>query len=115
MRHHLIALAAASLAGCGEKQAESTPERQSAAGEVLGGEVSDEMLPLDSARSTSPPVRSGPAQESTTERQPGTATPAAQPAPAPPSEPETERSPLPRPEVSGGPAGRQPLEPDTPQ
>lgn len=64
MRHLLIAtLALATLAGCTPTPAETPPERQSAAGEVLGGEVSDEMLPLDTARSTSPAGRSGPGED----------------------------------------------------
>ena len=45
------------LVGCGDKDgAPAGPERRSAAGEVLGGEVTDAMIPLDKIRSTSPPA-----------------------------------------------------------
>lgn len=49
-------LATAALAACGG-EAETGPERRSAAGEVLGGTISDDMLPLDTVRSQSPPLR----------------------------------------------------------
>ena len=59
MRPALIPSALAVLAllsACDDKsKGAADPERGSAAGEVLGGEVSDAMLPLDTARSTSPP------------------------------------------------------------
>jgi hypothetical protein len=48
----------ASLAGCGGKQADG-PERKTAAGEVLGGSISDAMLPLDTVESQNPPLREG--------------------------------------------------------
>lgn len=54
MRLALIAVACAALLACGEKTDTAGPERRSAAGEVLGGEVTDDMLPLDTVRSTSP-------------------------------------------------------------
>lgn len=61
MRTALILSALAPLAllsACGDKTGKPAgPERRSAAGEVLGGEVGDAMLPLDTARSTSPPGR----------------------------------------------------------
>lgn len=44
------------LAACGEK-ADTGPERKTAAGEVLGGSISDAMLPLDTVQSQSPPLR----------------------------------------------------------
>jgi len=50
----LIALFAVFLAACGDSGQTGGVERKSAAGEVLGGEVSDAMLPLDSVKSTSP-------------------------------------------------------------
>ena len=44
-----------SLAACGDNKSDPEQgERGSAAGEVLGGTVSDAMIPLDSLRSTSP-------------------------------------------------------------
>ena len=58
MRSALILPILASItlvSACGDKaDAPAGSERRSAAGEVLGGEVSDAMLPLDTARSTSP-------------------------------------------------------------
>ena len=58
MRAHalpaLILLAA--LAACGDKKSDG-PERKTAAGEVLGGSISDAMLPLATVTSQSPPLR----------------------------------------------------------
>lgn len=103
MRPHLIAIAAAAaLGGCSDNQPQSTPERRTAAGEVLGGETSDAMIPLETARSTSPPARSTPTGE------PGFVNEAA-PLPAP-----GERRALPTPEISGGPRDRQPVGVETP-
>ncbi len=45
------------IAGCGDKNPGSDGERKTAAGEVLGGTISDDMLPLDSVTSQSPPLR----------------------------------------------------------
>ena len=45
----------AGLAGCGETAPPAQPaERGTAAGQVLGGTVSDAMIPLDTVRSVSP-------------------------------------------------------------
>ena len=44
------------LGACGGDAA-SEAERKTAAGEVLGGSISDEMLPLDTVTSQSPPLR----------------------------------------------------------
>lgn len=53
--HRLLILAAlAGLAACTEQPKESGTERRTAAGELLGGEIGDAMLPLDTVRSTSP-------------------------------------------------------------
>ena len=57
MRLALTMSALAALTACGGQPENAGPERRSAAGEVLGGEVSDEMLPLDTVRSTSPADR----------------------------------------------------------
>jgi hypothetical protein len=46
----------AALAACGGDTG-SEGERGSAAGEVLGGTISDDMLPLDTVTSQSPPLR----------------------------------------------------------
>lgn len=59
MRFVLIVIAAAVLSACGAKD-DAPPERTRPAGQVLGGEVTDDMLPLDTARSVSPAGRSGP-------------------------------------------------------
>lgn len=49
------------LAACGDKDgAGSRAERQTAAGEVLPGTISDEMLPLDEVKSQSPPLKDSP-------------------------------------------------------
>lgn len=45
------------IAGCGDKNAGNDSERKTAAGEVLGGTISDDMLPLDAVTSQSPPLR----------------------------------------------------------
>ena len=44
------------LAAC-NGSGEKGPERKTAAGEVLGGSISDAMLPLDTVQSQSPPLR----------------------------------------------------------
>ena len=88
MRLALTMSALAALTACGGQPEAAGPERRSAAGEVLGGEVSDDMLPLDTVRSTAPadPRAAGPS---------GTAAPAGTGRPTPPSIPDAE--------VSGGP------------
>lgn len=45
------------LAACGETTPERSQEVREAEGEVLGGSISDDMLPLDSLRSQSPTIR----------------------------------------------------------
>lgn len=47
------------LAGCGENSAPDTTQDDDATarGEVLGGTISDDMLPLDTLRSQSPPLQ----------------------------------------------------------
>lgn len=88
MRLALIPVATLALAACQSGPADATPERGNAAGEVLGGEASDAMLPLDTVRSTSP---AEPARSTTPEATPGQDA-QAEPTPV-----------LPRPKVSGGP------------
>lgn len=44
------------LAACNGTE-DKGPERKTAAGEVLGGSISDAMLPLDTVQSQSPPLR----------------------------------------------------------
>lgn len=48
---------ALALAACGGSGDEAEGERKTAAGEVLGGTISDDMLPLDTVTSQSPPLR----------------------------------------------------------
>ena len=45
------------LSACGGDKDEAEGERKTAAGEVLGGSISDDMLPLDTVQSQSPPLR----------------------------------------------------------
>ena len=53
------------LAACDDGETAAGPERKTAAGEVLGGSISDAMLPLDTVQSQSPPLReSSAAQDS---------------------------------------------------
>lgn len=85
------------LTACGGGTTDAGPERKSAAGEVLGGEVNDDMLPIDTARSTPPAGRSAPAPEDSAPETAQTARP----------EPR-----LPRPQMSGGPEPYVPSGPD---
>ncbi|ANY19485.1 hypothetical protein A6F68_00960 [Tsuneonella dongtanensis] len=48
---------ALALAACGGGGGGAEAERKTAAGEVLGGSISDDMLPLDTVTSQSPPLR----------------------------------------------------------
>lgn len=96
MRLASIVIALAALAACQDKPATNGTERSSAAGQVLGGEVTDDMLPLDTVQSTSPadpragvPDAAGESDSATTA-------------------PEPNPGPLPSPDVSGEPQGRQP-------
>ena len=85
------------LAGCGD-EAEPNAERRTAAGEVLGGTINDEMLPLDTVTSQGPPM--GPTADSdedspTAPASTGNAGPAS-PGPRPaPAAPESEPAPAP--------------------
>ena len=54
-----LALALA-LAGCGDKADQPANDTRSAEGEVLGGTISDAMLPLETVKSQSPPLRASP-------------------------------------------------------
>lgn len=45
------------LAACQQGEPEAAPAGQRAEGEVLGGSISDEMIPLEQLRSQSPPLR----------------------------------------------------------
>ncbi len=67
-----LLLPIALLASCGEEAPVETPpdEGREAMGEVLGGTISDDMLPLDTVRSQSPPLREA-SEDSTTGAAPG--------------------------------------------
>ena len=60
----LAALASLSLLAACNGSGEKGPERKTAAGEVLGGSISDAMLPLDTVQSQSPPLRESAAASS---------------------------------------------------
>lgn len=54
----VLALAALALGACDSSDpAQTAPSGNRAEGEVLGGTISDDMIPLDSLRSQSPPLR----------------------------------------------------------
>lgn len=53
----LAALALLALISACNGSGEKGPERKTAAGEVLGGSITDAMLPLDTVQSQSPPLR----------------------------------------------------------
>ena len=79
----LMILAAGTLAGCGDSAptpAATDDASAGAKGEVIGGTISDAMLPLDRLRSQSPPLSEERAAGSTG------ASPAPAPAPAAPDE-----------------------------
>jgi hypothetical protein len=54
----VAAIAFVTLSACGDEAAEpiSTETGGEAAGEILGGTISDEMIPLEELTSTSPPA-----------------------------------------------------------
>ena len=91
MRLALIILPAlAAVSACGDEAANKGPERTNAAGEILGGEVSDDMLPLDTVRSTSPAGESEQSENNSTPAPGGRAKPPERDgtaAEAPPAEP----------------------------
>ncbi len=65
----------AALSACDEQAAEG-PERKTAAGEVLGGSITDEMLPLDTVQSQSPAERGASDSAATGDDEEGEAEPA---------------------------------------
>lgn len=52
-----LALVAALPAACGDKERNAEGDARMAAGEVRGGTISDDMLPLDTVKSQSPPLK----------------------------------------------------------
>lgn len=65
MRGLTIAIlpATLALAACGGQTPERGDDAREAEGEVLGGSISDEMLPLDQLRSQSPVLRAARAEQ----------------------------------------------------
>lgn len=59
MNHKILfILASLVLSACGNDNAtENADNGRSAEGEVLGGSISDDMLPLDTLKSQSPPLK----------------------------------------------------------
>ncbi len=59
IRNHFAASAILLLAACGSEPAPDTEAGGKAAGEVLGGTISDDMIALEQLTSQSPPEDSG--------------------------------------------------------
>lgn len=91
----VLAASLGALSACGRQADNAGTERRSAAGEVLGGEIGDNMLPLDSVRSTSPAAPRAEARAAS-----------GAPSPAP-----DRGAVLPEPEVGGGPEPHTPSPP----
>lgn len=75
----LLVAATAILSGCGDDTPPAETEveaERNAKGEVIGGTISDAMIPLDRLRSQSPPAREAPSQPSAA---PQASEPAAEP------------------------------------
>lgn len=64
-RHAVILAAALALSACGDDPA--PVEDGSVSGEVLEGSISDDMLPLDTIQSRSPPMEAQRSDSSTTD------------------------------------------------
>lgn len=88
------------LASCGKDAAE-VEERNAdstARGEVLGGTISDDMLPLDTVQSQSPPRAGQDSSAGGEGDESSSSEPDAQPDPQPQPEPEPVAEPVPDPE-----------------
>ncbi|WP_133364712.1 hypothetical protein [Qipengyuania sediminis] len=105
MRLALMIAALPLIVACVDGKESSGPERNAAAGEILGGDTSDAMLPLDTARSTSPPDQPAAPDQGTA----AAGTPGAAAGTGTPEDTAERRNPLPRPEMSNGP---EPLQSD---
>lgn len=57
-----LALPLVLLAACNQADETVAPAGKRAAGEVLGGTINDEMIPLEQLRSQSPPMRAVPGE-----------------------------------------------------
>ncbi len=93
----LLALSVLALAACDRGDPAQTEAGARAEGEVLGGTISDDMIPLDQLRSQSPPLRAestggaaatatDSAGEAESATQPDTPAQEAEPAPSPDDE-----------------------------
>ena len=60
MRKTIAMAAAVALLGACDSGADAPADESAAEGEVLGGTISDDMLPLDTVTSQSPPLRAAP-------------------------------------------------------
>jgi hypothetical protein len=70
------------IAACGQQSKPAADDSRSAEGQVLGGTISDAMLPLDTVTSQPPPMPAGAAEGDAEESPDETATgPAAEPTP----------------------------------
>ncbi|MEM6266400.1 MAG: hypothetical protein AAF707_02660 [Pseudomonadota bacterium] len=122
----LAAFGLLALASCSDEPAvieEQADDAQSeAAGEVLGGTISDDMLPLDQLRSQSPPAASDPATSGSASSEQPDAAPAAdqsveaapEPGAAAPALPSEDTAPIvapPLPAAPGAPTPAPPREP----
>jgi hypothetical protein len=90
----VLVIAVLALAACNDKASDNSGDGRTAEGEVRGGTISDAMLPLDTVKSQSPPLRTEPTEGATeaADEQPASetaeepaaeATSAPQPAPQP--------------------------------
>lgn len=81
------------IAACSGQTPDRSDDEREAEGEVLGGSISDAMLPLDQLKSQSPPIREAPAPSTDNEAddaETGSETDGADNAPpVPPEIPET--------------------------
>ena len=82
----------AAVGACGDKDG-ADAERRTAAGEVLGGSISDDMLPLDTVTSQSPPLKDE-AEDGSTRGQADAGRRRSDPTPAAQAEAEAEPEPV---------------------
>jgi hypothetical protein len=61
----IVPLMALTLAACGSDKAPEAADGADAQGEILGGTISDDMLPLDELKSKSPPMKPAPGESGT--------------------------------------------------
>ncbi|MBX7539838.1 hypothetical protein [Qipengyuania sphaerica] len=102
-RFAFVAIAYCALAGCGDDPApaQQADDDATARGEVLGGTITDDMLPLDTVTSQSPSQAGDDAGAADGESDPA---PAAEPAPAQQAAPAPEPVPEAQPAAAAEPA-----------